>query len=118
METTKIHLNSTISTLGARFGCANIGNFYTTSRLKESKYMKKQLKYIIQEIIDEHDVMQYVDENGFVYCDLVGAIYGLKQAGKIANEDPLDITHLQERQACGLMKHNQSVSNLLSTTLE
>ena len=30
--------------------------------------------------------MQYVDKNGFVYCEIVGAMYGLKQAGEIANE--------------------------------
>ena len=49
--------------------------------------MKIPIKYITDKIIDEYDVMQYVDENDYVYCKIVGAMYGLKQAGKIANED-------------------------------
>ena len=34
LETTKIHANSTISTPGARQAFADIGNFYTNSRLR------------------------------------------------------------------------------------
>ena len=32
-------------------------------------------------------VMDYVDADGYVYCEITGAMYGLKAAGYIANQD-------------------------------
>ena len=85
LETTKIHVNSTISTPGARQAFADIWNFYTNSRLREPEFMKVHISDIRQEIIYEYNVMIYANENGFLYVEIMGAIYGLKQAGKIAN---------------------------------
>ena len=90
LETTKIHANSTISTPGARQSFAYIGNFYTNSRLREPEFMKVQISDIPQEIIYEYNVMIYANEDGFVYVEIMGAMYGLKQAGKIANDDLLE----------------------------
>ena len=39
LKTTKIHLNSTISTKDAKYAAADIGNFYTNSKLDSPKYM-------------------------------------------------------------------------------
>jgi hypothetical protein len=39
LETTKILLNSAISTPGARFGCFDIGNMYLNTKLPSSEYM-------------------------------------------------------------------------------
>ena len=49
--------------------------------------MKLHISDIPQEIIDEYNVMIYANEDGFVYVEIMGKMYGLKQAGKIANED-------------------------------
>ena len=90
LETTKIHVNSTISTPGARQAFAYIGKFYTNSRLREPEFMKVHISDIPQEIIDEYNVMIYANEDGFVYVEIMGAMYGLKQAGKIANDDLIE----------------------------
>ena len=87
MDTIKIFLNSVISTTNARFAAADIGNFYTNSRLPEPEYMKVNISDIPDEIIKEYDAMKYVDKNGSVYIQIAGALYGLKQSGKIANDD-------------------------------
>ena len=85
METTKIHINSTISTKGARYACADVGNFYTNSRLESPEYMRIHERDIPQEVKDEYNVMNYVDKDGYVYCEINGALYGLSQSGYIAN---------------------------------
>ena len=80
LETTKIHANSTISTPGERQAFSDIGNFYTNSRLREPEFMKVHISDIPQEIIDEYNVMIYANKYGFVYVEIMGAMYGLKQA--------------------------------------
>ena len=83
----KIHLNSTISTKDAKYAAADIRNFYTNLKLESSEYMKIHLSLIPQEIIDEYDVMQYVETDGYVYVEITGAMYGLLASGYIANQD-------------------------------
>ena len=85
LKTIKIHINSTISTKDEKYATADIGNFYTNSKLKSPKYMKIHLSLIPQEIIDEYDVMQYVDVDGYVYVEITGAMYDLSISGYIAN---------------------------------
>ena len=87
LETIKIHLNSTISTKDAKCAAADIGNFYTNSKLESSKYMRIHLSLIPQEIIDEYDVMKYVETDGYVYVEITGVMYGLLASGYIANQD-------------------------------
>ena len=87
LETIKIHLNSTISTPDAKYAAADIGNFYTNSKLKTSEYMKIHISMIPQEIINEYDVMKLVAIDGYVYVEITGAMYGLAQSGRIANQD-------------------------------
>ena len=83
----KIHINSTISTKDAKYAAADIGIFYTNSKLEPSKFTRIHLSLIPQEIIDEYDVMKYVETDGYVYVEITGAMYGLAQSGRIANQD-------------------------------
>ena len=87
METFKIHINSVISTKGVRYVCADVGNFYTNSRLESPEYVRIRKRDIPQEVKNEYDVKQYIAEDGYVYCEITGAMYGLKAAGYIANKD-------------------------------
>ena len=90
LETTKIYANRTISTPGSRQAFTEIGNFYTNSRLREPEFMKVNISDIPQKIIDEYNVIIYANEDGFVYVEIMGAMYGLKQSGKIANDDLIE----------------------------
>jgi hypothetical protein len=45
------------------------------------------ISLIPDEIKDDYNVHEYVDENGFVYVEIRGGIYGLSQSGYLANED-------------------------------
>ena len=67
LKQSKYTPNSTISTKDVKYATADIGNFYTNSKLESSEYMKIHLSLIPQEIIDEYDVMQYIETDAYVY---------------------------------------------------
>ena len=52
--------------------------------------MKLHISDIPQNIIDEYNVMIYANEGGFVYVEIMGAMYGIKQAGRIANDNLIE----------------------------
>ena len=58
LETTKILVNSVISTPRARFGCFEISNMYLNTKLTSPEYMKKYISMIPQEVMEEYDVTQ------------------------------------------------------------
>ena len=49
--------------------------------------MRIPLKIIPQEIIDTYDLKALVDEQGWIYMRTEKGMYGLKQAGIIANQE-------------------------------
>ena len=81
VETSKILIKSTISTERVRFACWDVGNFYTNSRLKIPEYMWVHIKGIPEEVREGYNVMQFVDEDGYIYCKTTETIYELAQAG-------------------------------------
>ena len=72
--------------------------------------MKLHIHIIPQEIIEEYALHNLVDEDGWIYLKIVKGMYGLKQAGIIAN---MELTrHLDKfgyhsvQHTPGLCKHN------------
>ena len=53
IATVKIHLNSTISTPGARYSTIDIKDFYLGTPMSEYKYMRIPIGMIPQVIIDQ-----------------------------------------------------------------
>ena len=47
--------------------------------------MRIPLKIILQEIIDAYNLTALVDDQGWIYMHTKKGMYGLKQAGIIAN---------------------------------
>ena len=77
LETTKIHLNNAICTKDAKFAAADIGHFYSNSKLDSPEYTKVHISLISQKIIDEYKAMKFINEDGYVYGKITGAMYGL-----------------------------------------
>ena len=77
--------NSVISTRGARYMCADAGNFYLATPLERHQYMKISINLIPQEFIDLYKLQDKI-KNGFVYCEIVRGMYGLPEAGVLANK--------------------------------
>ena len=84
LETAKLHINSTISTPGAKYMCMDAGNFYLNTPLEDFQYMRFPVWMIPDEIMKEYDLYDKVS-NGFVYVELRRGIYGLKESGILAN---------------------------------
>ena len=83
--TAKLVINSTISTKGAKYMCLDIHNFYLGTPMERYEYMKMPLALIPQEIIDEYDLNKLV-HNGHIYIEIRRGMYGLPQAGILANQ--------------------------------
>ena len=85
LATVKLLLNSVVSTKYANFKTADIKDFFYASFLPDPEYMKMKLKIIPQEIIDQYQ-LQDLQENGWVYMNIVKGMQGLKQAACLTIE--------------------------------
>jgi len=83
--TNKLLWNSTLSTPGARYCCADLKNFYLETPMKRREYMRIKVDLIPVEFMDEYNLHNKV-YNGYVYCEIRRGMYGLPQAGIIANQ--------------------------------
>ena len=85
MRTSKIMWNSTISTRGARDMVADAGNVYLATPMKRKEYLRIAVEFIPPEFMDEYNLHSKV-KNGYVYFEIVHGVYGLPQAGILANQ--------------------------------
>ena len=81
----KLLWNSVLSTPGARYFTMDVKNFYLGTPMKRPEYMRMPLKLIPDEIVQEYDLLSIVTD-GWVYIKIVKGMYGLPQAGILANE--------------------------------
>ena len=78
-------INSVCSRPKAKFLTADMDNFYLNTPLDRPEYVRIKIDVIPKEFIEEYNLMTYV-HNGWVYFEITKGIYGLKQAGKLAND--------------------------------
>ena len=65
--------------------CFDISNFYLGTPLDRPEYVRIRMVDISQEFIDEYNLTEY-EHDGCVYFEITKGVYGLKQAGKLAND--------------------------------
>jgi hypothetical protein len=85
ITTFKLQANSTLSTPNARLCCADIIFKNLNTPMDRSEYMRIPLQLIPQEIIDKYNLLPLV-HNGYVYIRIDKGMYGLPQAGMLANK--------------------------------
>jgi hypothetical protein len=85
MVSSKLLWNSSISTKGARFAGANIKNMFLETPLNRFEYMKMPQSLFPQDIINHYGLNNKV-LNGYVYMEICKGMYGLPQAGNLANK--------------------------------
>ena len=85
---TKILINSTISdaNCGARFMSLDIKDFFLNSPLpvEDREYMKIHSRYFSEEYKTMNNLHDKVNKDGFIYCEIILGLYGLKQAAILA----------------------------------
>eukprot|EP00957_Ditylum_brightwellii_P000363 27847-Ditylum_brightwellii.AAC.1 len=82
--TTKLFWNSVLSTPGARYVCIDIKNFYLETPMERKEYMCMPAHLIPHEILNKYNMHNKI-HNGHIYMEIRRGMYGLPQAGKIAN---------------------------------
>jgi hypothetical protein len=85
LTTSKILINSVISTLGAKFLVIDITNFYLNTPLGRFEYIVINLSSLPKETIDKNDLIELA-QDGKVYIEIQRGMYGLPQAGILSNE--------------------------------
>jgi hypothetical protein len=84
--TLKLLINSVISTPRARFFTMDIKNFYLCTPMTRYKYMQLKLSDMPDDIIPHYHLLDIATLDGYVYCKIRQSMYGLLQAGIIAQE--------------------------------
>ena len=85
LTTSKILWNSILSTEDAKFMGIDVKSFYLCTPLDRFEYTKMPLSIFPQHTRDQYE-MDNKAVNGFVYLEIRKAIYGLPQAGILANK--------------------------------
>ena len=64
----------------------DLKDFYLMTPMKRYEYFRMKIELFPQDIIDQYDLTNKVDHNGNVHCEVRRGMYGLPQAGIIAQE--------------------------------
>ena len=102
--------NSVISTKGANYMTMDLKYFYLNTPPKRYEYIKMKLGDIPPEIIDEYQLEEKATKDGHVYLEVRQGMYGLPQAGLLAQleleERLAKYGYRQSKLVSGLWKHD------------
>jgi hypothetical protein len=85
ITTFKILINSTLSTEDAAMMMMDIKNYYLGNPLPRFEYMKLLISRFPEEIIQKYSLNDLAVD-GWIYIEIRKGMYGLKQAGLMANQ--------------------------------
>jgi hypothetical protein len=84
--TVKLLLNSIISTENARFMTMDIKDFYLNTPMARYEYMRLRLADMPEDVIEHYKLREIATPDGAIYCEIRKGMYGLPQAGIIAQQ--------------------------------
>jgi hypothetical protein len=85
LTTSKLMWNSVLSTEGAKYMCLDIKNFYLTAPLDCFECMKMPIILFPNWTVKQYYLLEHV-KNRYIYLEMQQAIWGLPQAGILANK--------------------------------
>ena len=108
LVTAKILFNSVLSTKNSKFMSIDIKDFYLNNEMDNFQYMHIPVHVIPKTIMELYNLQPLV-HNGKVYVEIRKGMYGLKEAGAIANQKLVPILakagYRQSKHTPGLFKH-------------
>jgi hypothetical protein len=108
--TIELLLNSIISTPHAKFMSIDIKDLYLKTPMTRYEYFRMKLELFPEDIIAEYDLRSKVNANSYVHCEVRRGMYGLPQAGIIAQkllEERLStLGYTQSKVTPGYLKHD------------
>jgi hypothetical protein len=84
--TVKLLLNSIISTENARFMTMDIKDFYLNTPMTRYEYMRLRLADMPEDVVEHYKLREFATPDGAIYCEIRKGMYGLPQAGIIAQQ--------------------------------
>jgi hypothetical protein len=84
--TVKHHLNSVVSTKGARYCSINLKDFYLNTTMARPEFMCMKLAELPKEFTRIYKLHDLVNANSFISIKIEKGMYGLPQAGILAQE--------------------------------
>ena len=84
--TIKLLLNSVISTRGARFMTIDIKKFYLNTLMDRPEFMTLKIADMPDSIVKQYDLQDKVTKDRYIYVRVSHGMYGLPQAGIIAQQ--------------------------------
>ena len=84
LELIKTHWILVLSTEKAKYMTMDISNMYLNTLLDRFEYMRMKLTDSSQEIIDEYNLNDIVNPNGWIYMEIRKTLPGLCQSGALA----------------------------------
>ena len=84
--TVKLLLNSVISTPDAKFMTIDMKDFYLNTPKDQFEYMKQKLSDLPKYFVTLYNLASKVDKKDFVYLEIRRGMYGLPQAGILAQQ--------------------------------
>ena len=93
MTTVKMLLNKTVSDAKSKWMTMDVTDMYLHTTLPDDQweYMVMNINDVPQEIIDSYHLMDFVTPGETkVYFEVVKALYGMKQAGYLANQEVVE----------------------------
>jgi hypothetical protein len=86
LTTIKILLNSVVSDPDSDWMTLDIKDFYLNTPLDRKEYMVIHTSQIPDAFHNQHDIKHLVNDKGFYLMEISKGIYGLPQAGKLAQD--------------------------------
>ena len=85
LTTAKLLINSTVSTPNARYMTIDLKDFYLGTPMSRYEYMRIPIDMLPEAIIDQYN-LRPLFHNGYVFVEIRRGMYGLPQAGRLAND--------------------------------
>jgi hypothetical protein len=79
-------INSTISTPDAKYMTMDMKDFYLNTPMARYKYMQQRIANMLDDVIKHYSLTNLATPDGYVYCEIQKGMYGLPQAGIIAQQ--------------------------------
>ncbi len=84
--TVKLLLNSIISTPNENFMTMDIKDFYLNTPMAWYEYMQLRIADMPEDVIAHYKLTDIATHNSYMYCKIQKGMYGLPQAGIIAQQ--------------------------------
>jgi hypothetical protein len=85
LTTAKILFNSVLSDRNSKFMGMDLKNFYLNTPLDRYEYMRLPIDIIPDEILEQYNLLPMAHK-GYIYIEIQKGMYGLPQAGILANK--------------------------------